>query len=82
VRGDLIRIFAKLLEKRDKFDYVIVETTGMADPAPIAQVRPYLDLTQKCDVAHACFFHYVPLGPLRDVLHCIQDTNLHADILQ
>jgi len=39
VRGDLIRIFGRLLEKRDKFDYVIVETTGMADPAPIAQVR-------------------------------------------
>jgi len=37
VRGDLIRILNKLALRRDKFDYVIVETTGLADPAPVAQ---------------------------------------------
>jgi G3E family GTPase len=37
VRGDLIRILNNLARKRDKFDYILVETTGLADPAPVAQ---------------------------------------------
>lgn len=37
VRGDLIRILNQLVKRRDKFDYVIVETTGLADPGPVAQ---------------------------------------------
>jgi G3E family GTPase len=37
VRGDLIRILGQLAKKRDRFDYVLIETTGMADPAPVAQ---------------------------------------------
>jgi G3E family GTPase len=37
VRGDLIRILGNLVKRRDKFDRVIVETTGMADPGPVAQ---------------------------------------------
>src|SRR5215204_7124950 len=40
VRGDLIRILGQLKEKRDggklKFDRVVIETTGMADPGPVA----------------------------------------------
>lgn len=37
VRGDLIRILRELVKQKDKFDYVLIETTGLADPAPIAQ---------------------------------------------
>jgi G3E family GTPase len=37
VRGDLIRIIGGLMKRRDKFDGIIVETTGLADPAPVAQ---------------------------------------------
>ncbi|HEY7772906.1 MAG TPA: CobW family GTP-binding protein, partial [Marinagarivorans sp.] len=37
VRGDLIRILGDLAERKDKFDRVILETTGMADPGPVAQ---------------------------------------------
>lgn len=37
VRGDLIRIIGALLKRRGKFDAIIVETTGLADPAPVAQ---------------------------------------------
>lgn len=37
VRGDLIRILNQLSKKKDRFDYVLIETTGMADPAPVAQ---------------------------------------------
>jgi G3E family GTPase len=37
VRGDLIRIISKLVRRRDKFDRLVIETTGLADPAPIIQ---------------------------------------------
>jgi len=41
VRGDLVRILGSLKDKRDQgalaFDRVIIETTGMADPGPVAQ---------------------------------------------
>ncbi|MCB4770723.1 GTP-binding protein [Ancylobacter sp. Lp-2] len=37
VRGDLIRIIDGLLKRKDGFDGIIVETTGLADPAPVAQ---------------------------------------------
>ncbi len=37
VRGDLIRILGNLVKRRDKFDRILVETTGLADPGPVAQ---------------------------------------------
>lgn len=37
VRGDLIRIISNLMEKREKFDHLVIETTGLADPAPVIQ---------------------------------------------
>ncbi len=37
VRGDLIRILSGLMKRGDQFDAIIVETTGLADPAPVAQ---------------------------------------------
>jgi len=37
VRGDLVEALKRLYEKVKKFDCVIIETTGMADPAPVAQ---------------------------------------------
>jgi G3E family GTPase len=37
VRGDLIRVLGQLLKRRDRFDYVMIETTGLADPGPVAQ---------------------------------------------
>jgi len=41
VRGDLVRILGELAERRKsgsaKFERVIIETTGLADPAPVAQ---------------------------------------------
>ena len=37
VRGDLIRTLNDLKKRREKFDYVLIETTGLADPAPVAQ---------------------------------------------
>eukprot|EP00949_MAST-11_sp_MAST-11-sp1_P002376 g2376.t1 len=37
VRGDLVTTLKKLYKKIEKFDGVIIETTGLADPAPVAQ---------------------------------------------
>ena len=37
VRGDLIRILGNLIRRRDRFDYILIESTGLADPGPVAQ---------------------------------------------
>merc|ERR1719420_2041977 len=37
VRGDLVAALKRLYEKVSQFDAVIIETTGLADPAPVAQ---------------------------------------------
>jgi G3E family GTPase len=50
VRGDLIRIIDGLLRRKGKFDAIIVETTGLADPAPVAQTF-FVDETIKAKTA-------------------------------
>jgi G3E family GTPase len=37
VRGDLIRVLGNLMKRKEKFDYIMIETTGLADPGPVAQ---------------------------------------------
>src|SRR5712672_930375 len=37
VRGDLIRIIGNLLKRKGQLDGILIETTGLADPAPVAQ---------------------------------------------
>ena len=37
VRGDLIRILGRLLKRKDKLDGILIETTGLANPGPVAQ---------------------------------------------
>ena len=37
VRGDLVEALKRLHKRMDKFDGVIIETTGLADPAPVVQ---------------------------------------------
>ncbi len=37
VRGDLVRVIDGLMRRKGRFDAIIVETTGLADPAPVAQ---------------------------------------------
>ncbi|MXY61295.1 MAG: GTP-binding protein [Cenarchaeum sp. SB0665_bin_23] len=37
VRGDLIRVLGNLMKRKNKFDYILIETTGLADPSPVAQ---------------------------------------------
>ncbi|MEA2975403.1 MAG: hypothetical protein QOF19_923 [Alphaproteobacteria bacterium] len=50
VRGDLIRIIDGLLRRKGKFDAIIIETTGLADPAPVAQTF-FVDETIKAKTA-------------------------------
>ena len=47
VRGDLIKSLTNLFQKQKKFDYVIIETTGLADPGPVAQTFFLPDLSKK-----------------------------------
>jgi len=37
VRGDLIRILGQLMRRKDRFDHILIETTGLADPGPVIQ---------------------------------------------
>jgi G3E family GTPase len=37
VRGDLIRVIGNLMKRRNKFDHLVIETTGLAAPAPVIQ---------------------------------------------
>ncbi|MCI4666316.1 MAG: GTP-binding protein [Neomegalonema sp.] len=63
VRGDLIRILGGLLDRAEKFDGVIIETTGLADPGPVIQtffvdeeMRDRLQLDQVVTVVDAAHF--------------------------
>jgi G3E family GTPase len=52
VRGDLVRILGRLMKRKDKLDGVIIETTGLADPAPVAQtffMDPSIEQSCKLD---------------------------------
>ena len=37
VRGDLLKVIGKLMSRRDRIDYILIETSGLADPMPVAQ---------------------------------------------
>jgi len=62
VRGDLIRVLQGLMKRKGGFDAIVVETTGLADPGPVAQTffvdddvkaRTYLDsVTAVVDAKH------------------------------
>lgn len=47
VRGDLIKSLGDLLHRQKRFDYVLIETTGLADPSPIAHTFKASDLADR-----------------------------------
>ncbi len=47
VRGDLVKTLADLLKRQKRFDYVLIETTGLADPSPIAHTFSLPQLKEK-----------------------------------
>ena len=63
VRGDLIRVVENLAKRRGSFDAILVETTGVADPVPVAQtffmdeeVRKFARLDAVVTLVDAKFF--------------------------
>lgn len=47
VRGDLIKSLEGLIQKQKRFDYVLIETTGLADPSPVVHTFKASDLAEK-----------------------------------
>lgn len=47
VRGDLIKSLSDLLQRQKRFDYVLIETTGLADPAPVIQTFNSSELAER-----------------------------------
>ena len=63
VRGDLIRILGNLAGRREKFDRIVLETTGLANPGPVAQTF-FVDETVRAT------FALDGIVTLVDALHC------------
>jgi len=63
IRGDLVVAIEKLLSRNKTFDYLLIETTGLADPAPVAQTflanERMLSLFQLDSVATVIDAHHV-----------------------
>ena len=47
LRGDLIRVASNLVKRPGRFDGIIIETTGLADPAPVVQTFYFDDLLRQ-----------------------------------
>jgi G3E family GTPase len=47
VRGDLIKSLNDLFQRQKRFDYVLIETTGLADPSPVIHTFKASDLAEK-----------------------------------
>ncbi len=67
VRGDLIRIVGALMKRRSKFDGIIIETTGLANPAPVAQTF-FVDETVRARTRLDAIVTVVDAKTLRDRL--------------
>ncbi len=83
VRGDLIRILGGLMKRAEKFDAIIVETTGLADPAPVVQtffVDP--DVAEKTALdAIVTIVDAVHLESQLDQHHEVEEQLAFADIV-
>lgn len=53
VRGDLLRILGNLMRRKDRFDFILIETTGLADPAPVIQTFFADDEMKECTALDA-----------------------------
>ena len=76
VRGDLIRILGRLMRRKDRFDHILIETTGMADPGPVAQTF-FMDDEVKEKLRLDAI---VTLVDARHVLQHLDSDECHAQI--
>jgi G3E family GTPase len=76
VRGDLVRILGELAQRRSvgeiDFDRVIIETTGLADPAPVAQ-------TFFVDEGIGNYYRLDAIVTVVDALHAPQQLGVHHE---
>ena len=70
VRGDLIRILGQLRKRRDRFDSILIETTGLADPGPVAQTF-FIDEELK---EHFSLDAIVTLVDARHIEHSLENS--------
>lgn len=75
VRGDLIRTVQNLMKRRGSFDAILVETTGVADPAPVAQTFFMDDDVRAASKLDAV----VAVVDARHVLQRLEDTSEAED---
>lgn len=75
VRGDLIRTVQNLMKRKGAFDAIIVETTGVADPAPVAQTF-FMDDDVR---ASARLDAVIAVVDARHVLQRLEDTEEAED---
>lgn len=79
VRGDLVRILGDMAARRKKgeihFDQVVIETTGMADPGPVAQTFFVDDLVAESYILDAVI-------TVVDAKHGMQQLDEHREIQQ
>ncbi|NPD67654.1 GTP-binding protein (plasmid) [Lichenicola cladoniae] len=75
VRGDLIRIIGNLVKRKERFDAILIETTGLADPAPVAQTF-FVDADVK---AVAKLDSIVTVVDARNVLARLDDSHEAAE---
>jgi G3E family GTPase len=73
VRGDLIRILGRLRRRRDRFDHVFIETTGLANPGPVLQTF-FADDDLRDD------FKLYSVITLVDARHYLQDRSALAEV--
>ncbi|MBO9606957.1 MAG: GTP-binding protein [Paenibacillaceae bacterium] len=53
LREDLLREVEQLA-KENRFDYILIESTGVGEPVPVAQTFTYIDETQGIDLSRFC----------------------------
>ena len=76
VRGDLIRILGRLMRRKHRFDHIIIETTGVADPGPVAQTF-FMDEEMKDKLRLDAI---VTLVDAKHVLQHIDSDECHAQL--
>ena len=72
VKDDLINTLERLLERRNRFDYIIVETTGMANPGPLIS-------TFWVDEALECRLRLDGIVTVVDAKHVMRHLNDNSD---
>jgi G3E family GTPase len=73
-RADLLRILEKLLARREKYDHILVETSGLADPTPVAQTFFANEQVSKQTALDA-------IVTMVDAKHAAQDVSLNQQAI-